>query len=79
MDEQEATTESEVTEAVRRAIGRLPPSQRAVIHLHRYEQLSFAEIARALGTTEGAIKLRAFRAYEELRRELGPLLGPERT
>jgi RNA polymerase sigma factor (sigma-70 family) len=73
------TTESEVTEAVRRAIGQLPPSQQAVIHLHRYEQLSFAEIARALGSTEGAIKLRAFRAYEALRRELRPLLGAERT
>lgn len=70
-----ATDSGEVAEAVRAAIARLPASQRAVIHLHRYEQLSFADIARALGTTEGAVKLRAFRAYERLRRELAPLAG----
>ena len=59
---------------VRAALERLPESQRAVLHLHRFEQMSFAEIARVLGTTEGAVKLRAFRAYERLRRELLPLL-----
>ena len=32
--------------------------------------MSFVEIARLLGTSEGAIKLRAFRAYERLRHEL---------
>ena len=59
---------------VRAALERLPESQRAVLHLHRFEQMSFAEIARVLGTSEGAVKLRAFRAYERLRRELLPLL-----
>ncbi|HYV65370.1 MAG TPA: RNA polymerase sigma factor [Myxococcales bacterium] len=60
--------------AVRGALERLPESQRAVLYLHRFEQMSFAEIARVLGTSEGAVKLRAFRAYERLRRELLPLL-----
>jgi len=49
------------------AIGRLPDAQREVLHLHYFEDLSFAEIAAALGSTEGAIKLRAFRGYERLR------------
>ena len=59
---------------VRAALERLPESQRAVLHLHRFEQMSFAEIAQVLGTSEGAVKLRAFRAYERLRSELLPLL-----
>jgi RNA polymerase sigma-70 factor (ECF subfamily) len=61
-------------ERVRAALDRLPEGQRVVIHLHRYEDLSFAEIAEALGTTEGAVKLRAFRGYERLRASLADLL-----
>lgn len=57
-------------ERVRAALEALPESQRLIIHLHRYEGLTFAEIARILATTEGAVKLRAFRAYERLRKQL---------
>ena len=60
--------------AVRAALARLPESQRVVLYLHRYEEMSFVEIAGVLGTTEGAIKLRAFRAYERLRLDLHHLL-----
>jgi RNA polymerase sigma-70 factor (ECF subfamily) len=60
--------------AVRAALEALPESQRTVIHLHRYEGLSFAEIAEVLGTTPGAVKLRAFRGYEVLRERLKGLL-----
>jgi RNA polymerase sigma-70 factor (ECF subfamily) len=45
-----------------------------VVHLHRFEGLTFGEIAAILGSTEGAVKLRAFRAYGELRAELEDLL-----
>src|SRR3954466_8920027 len=62
--------DTDLVDAVRAALDRLPESQRAVIHLHRYEGLTFPEIAQALGTTPGAIKLRAFRGYETLRKEL---------
>ncbi len=65
--------------AVQTAIERLPESQRAVLYLHRYEEMTFAEIAQVLGTTEGAVKLRAFRAYEKLREELVELLDEERA
>lgn len=61
-------------DAVRAALAALPESQRAVIHLHRYEGMTFAEIAKVLGSTEGAVKLRAFRAYETLRERLKGLL-----
>jgi RNA polymerase sigma-70 factor (ECF subfamily) len=65
--------------AVREAIARLPESQRQILHLHRYEEMTFPEIAQVLGTTEGAVKLRAFRAYERLRRELVGLLDEEQA
>jgi RNA polymerase sigma factor (sigma-70 family) len=66
--------DTELTDAVRAALESLPESQRAVIHLHRYEGMTFAEIGEVLGTTPGAAKLRAFRGYEALRRQLKGLL-----
>ena len=65
--------DGDTADAVRRAVDALPESQRVVIHLNRFEEMTFAEIARVLGTTEGAIKLRAFRAYGTLRDALAPL------
>jgi RNA polymerase sigma-70 factor (ECF subfamily) len=73
----ELPTASDRVGQVRAALGGLPESQRTIIHLHRYEGLSFAQIALALGTTEGAVKLRAFRGYERLRRVLAPLVAAE--
>lgn len=54
-------------ERVRRALASLPEGYRDVIIMHRWHDLNFAEIAAILGTTESAIKLRAFRGYERLR------------
>lgn len=68
---------AERAEQVRTALDALPESQRVIVHLHRFEELTFAQIATALGTTEGAVKLRAFRAYEKLRVTLRPLIHPE--
>jgi len=65
---------AERAEQVRAALEALPESQRVIVHLHRFEGLTFAQIAAALGTTEGAVKLRAFRAYEKLRVTLRPLV-----
>lgn len=59
---------------VRLALEALPEGQRTVIHLHRYEGLSFGEIAAVLGTSTGAVKLRAFRGYARLRLALSDLL-----
>jgi RNA polymerase sigma factor (sigma-70 family) len=69
------TIDADTAEAVRSAVDALPESQRVVVHLNRFEEMTFAEIARILGTTEGAVKLRAFRAYGALRQMLAPTLA----
>ena len=62
-------------EAVRAAVNALPESQRAVLHLHLHEELTFEEIAEVLGTSPGAVRVRASRAYERLRKSLRGFLG----
>jgi len=69
---------SDHSEAVREAIRALPESQRVVIHLHQYEELTFEQIAKELNTTPGAVRVRASRAYEQLRIELRSLLKRSR-
>jgi RNA polymerase sigma-70 factor (ECF subfamily) len=57
---------------VRKAISRMPASQREVIILFEYEEQSLAETAAIVGTDIGAIKSRLHRARKWLRRELKP-------
>ena len=52
--------------SVRRAIAGLPPGQRAVLVLARFEELSYKEIADTLGITLGAVESRLFRAMRAL-------------
>jgi RNA polymerase sigma-70 factor (ECF subfamily) len=49
----------------------LPPQQREALHLLKVQGLSLKEAAAVTGSTVGAIKLRAHRAYEALRKVLG--------
>lgn len=49
----------------------LPDPQREALVLLKVQGLSIAEAARIAGTTPGAMKLRAHRAYEALREALG--------
>lgn len=67
----------ERAERVRAALDSLSEAQRLVVHLHRFEGMSFAEIGKVLGISEGAAKLRAFRGYAELRALLADLLSEE--
>lgn len=55
------------------AIAELPEGQRVVVLLHRFEGMTFGEIGEALGAAEGAVRIRAFRAYATLRRKLEDL------
>ncbi|AKF08785.1 RNA polymerase sigma factor [Sandaracinus amylolyticus] len=75
---------NEAAERVRRAIDTLPDGQRIVVLLHRFEGMSFGEIAIALREVEGksisevAVRVRAFRAYDALRTALADLDDRER-
>lgn len=59
----------------RRAIAGLPPNQRAVLVLARFEGLSYKEIAEILGISLGAVESRLFRAVRNLESALGPEAG----
>jgi RNA polymerase sigma factor (sigma-70 family) len=67
-------------ERVRAAVDALPEGQRIVVLLHRFEGLTFAEIAEVLSGTEGAkltevaVRVRAFRALAALRDALSDLV-----
>jgi len=52
---------------IRLAIESLPEKQRAAVLLHKYEELDYSQIAKALDCTESALKSLLFRAYETLR------------
>jgi RNA polymerase sigma-70 factor (ECF subfamily) len=65
----------EITRAVRRACLELPASQRQVVILFEYEDLSLAEIAAVVGTGVGAVKARLHRARQQLRQRLAPYLS----
>jgi RNA polymerase sigma factor (sigma-70 family) len=58
---------------VQRALELLPEGQRVPIMLHRFEGMSFAEIAESMGLTESAVKVRAHRGYARLRELLAEL------
>ena len=68
--------ERDRVEFIQRAIASLPEKQRAAVLLHKYEEMDYAEIAKVLGCTEAALKSLLFRAYENLRVQLAPLVNP---
>jgi len=69
----ESDGDRELLEIVRDAVALLPPGQRDVVLMHYVDDLSCEEIARLLGMTAGAVRVRLHRARASLRRELAPL------
>ena len=59
---------SERIELVRRALARLPADKRELLVKIRIQGYRYAELARADGASEGAIRVRVHRAMRELRR-----------
>jgi RNA polymerase sigma-70 factor, ECF subfamily len=57
-----------------KALATLKPIDRSIVYLYGVEGLSMAEIAEVHSLSEGAVKLRAHRAYQNLRKILGALL-----
>ena len=68
-----AAATAELDGLVRAALVSLPETQRAVIELHWLDQLPFHEIAPLVGASLGAVRVRAHRGYEQLRRSLEPV------
>lgn len=69
--------ESEAVAAAEQALSRLPEGPRRVLLLRWKHGLSFAEIAEALGISEGAAKVQATRGRQALAPYLRELLTPE--
>lgn len=76
-DERSAGEQASLVERVRSAVDSLPEGQRMIVHLHRFEGLTFREIATALELEEGAVRVRASRAYEALRQKLASVASEE--
>lgn len=55
---------------LREAMASLPESQRLVVELHWFQEHPYAQVAALLGTSEGAVRVRAHRAYRKLQRLL---------
>lgn len=66
--------EAEIVERVQAAIAQLPTGQREVVEYHKLAGMSMAEVAQRLDLREGAVRVRAHRAYKTLARWLLPMI-----
>ena len=62
-------------EALRGAIGELPPKQRLCVELRVYQERSLQEIAAALRISPETVKAHLFQARQRLRDKLHPVFG----
>jgi RNA polymerase sigma-70 factor (sigma-E family) len=66
-DAPDLTEQQAQRDALLRAIGRLPPRQRAMVVLRYYEDMSEVQTAEALGVSVGTVKSAVSRALGKLR------------
>jgi RNA polymerase sigma-70 factor (ECF subfamily) len=66
--------ESERARVIWEAVESLAENQRAAVVLHKYQDVDYRQIAAILEVSESAVKSLLFRAYENLRVRLEPLL-----
>ncbi len=66
-----ALLKEDAVSRVQAALEKLPLNLRAVLQLKEYSELNYKEIGRMLGITEGNVKVRVFRAREQLSRLIG--------
>lgn len=62
---------AETADKVKEALTKLPPKLKEVIVLREYGDLNYKEIGTVLGITEGNVKVRVFRAREQLAKLIG--------
>jgi RNA polymerase sigma-70 factor (ECF subfamily) len=66
---------AEQKEQVRQAVESLPANQRATLVLAYYQQLSYREVAEALGCSIGTVKAQMYRALKTLAQRLPDVSG----
>ena len=72
---EESVARHEVRDELQSAIAALKPKLRIAILLKYFEELSYAEIADALGCSQGTVASRINRGHKVLARRLGHLRG----
>lgn len=75
LTQEERFSQHEISEEVKAAIKKLKPKLRITILLKYFEDLSYDEMARALGCSTGTVASRLNRGHKELARRLGHLRG----
>jgi len=73
---EEESIARQTAQVVTRTLASLTPARREAFVLLRYEGLSVAAAAQIVGISEGALKIRAFHAYEALRAALAEMDAP---
>lgn len=71
-DSSQASASRESEQWVREALQRLDATEREILMLREYEQLSYAEIAELLHIPINTVRSRLFRARSSLKRSLDP-------
>jgi RNA polymerase sigma-70 factor (ECF subfamily) len=71
VDQRDEPADPELARAALDALAQLPQQQREAVVLTKLDGKSVAEAAEIAGTTIGAMKVRAHRGYETLRKLLG--------
>ncbi|MBQ6567666.1 MAG: RNA polymerase sigma factor, partial [Treponema sp.] len=61
----------ETVEKAKEALEKLPPKLKEVLVLREYGGMNYKEIGKILGITEGNVKVRVFRAREQLLKYIG--------
>ncbi len=68
---EEVVLKKEAIDFVQEALEKLPAKLQAVLHLKEFGSLNYKEIGSILGITEGNVKVRVFRAREQLAKYIG--------
>ncbi|GAB1644634.1 SigE family RNA polymerase sigma factor [Krasilnikovia sp. MM14-A1259] len=66
----DSSTDTDIRLAMRTALRRLPPTQRTVVVLRYYEDLTETQVAELLGCSVGTVRSRTHRAIARLRKLL---------
>ena len=64
---------------LRRALGELPEEKREVLILSRFQNMKYDQIGEVMGCDTGTVKVRVFRATQELRKIYFRISGEKKS